>query len=269
MKDKIKIVLEIGDKSKMKLFNDENKILELFRSVKTNEVCVFNEENAKIFNTIHDENQWRNWIDSSSKAALPPDFFSDEFKQMMDVMRIDDHGYKNKKGKVVNPTYSRESKVEKELEKYFDTDYMFLNVDTGLQTKQDHNYSFYLKNFKNIVGNHISKIESYKENHPDYKVFFFLMDESSAYFDSKVDFSNDHIVLDQLVEGKPHIYFLDENFIEVLRHSEIDYFIWFAPFKRFKSQENIQLPKVCFLNVKNLEIETIKYDSDSMNSVEI
>jgi hypothetical protein len=34
---------------------------------------------------------------------------------MMDVMRVDDHSFENKKGKLVNPTNSRESEIQAEL----------------------------------------------------------------------------------------------------------------------------------------------------------
>lgn len=44
---------------------------------------------------------------------MPPDYYSDDLKLMMDVMRIDDHSHKNKKGKKVNHTYAWESQMEK------------------------------------------------------------------------------------------------------------------------------------------------------------
>ena len=41
---------------------------------------------------------WKTWIDASSKNALPPDFYNNKFKLMMDVMRIDDHTFVDKNG---------------------------------------------------------------------------------------------------------------------------------------------------------------------------
>ena len=34
---------------------------------------------------------------------------------MMDVMRVDDHAFVNEKGKVINPTNAKESRLRKEL----------------------------------------------------------------------------------------------------------------------------------------------------------
>ena len=74
-----------------------------------------NEESAKVFESIHDQENWKQWIESAGKSDPPPDFFADTYKYMMDVMRVDDHSYKNKKGKVVNPTNSHIRDVEKEI----------------------------------------------------------------------------------------------------------------------------------------------------------
>lgn len=50
-----------------------------------------NEESAKVFESIHDQENWKQWIEIAGKSDPPPDFFADTYKYMMDVMRVDDH----------------------------------------------------------------------------------------------------------------------------------------------------------------------------------
>ena len=66
---------------------------------------------------------------------------------MMDVMRVDDHGFRNKKGKTVNPTRMRESELARELRDKgildaFPNAKLMMTVDTKLPTHKDHNYIF-------------------------------------------------------------------------------------------------------------------------------
>lgn len=257
----------------MKYFNDEKNILKKFRSVPISECYCSSEPEKKIFSLIHNEKNWSNWKDSSGKADLPPDYFSEEFGLMMDVMRIDDHGFKNKKGKIVNPTYARESQLEDELknsEILHKVPHVFVIPDTGLPTIEDHNYIYYQKNFKNIISNHINKIKSYRQNHPEFKVIFFVMDESSAYFQSVVFPSEGQLSLGDILKGRPHLHWMDDMFLEVIRGSEIDYLIWFTPFKHLISDNlKVALPKVCVLDIKELEKNPIKYDAENMISAEI
>lgn len=257
----------------MKYFNDENNILENFRNVPINECYCSSDAEKIIFSLIHDEQNWSDWKDSSGKADLPPDYFSEKFELMMDVMRIDDHGFKNKKGKVVNPTYARESQLENELKNagvLNEGSDAFVIPDTGLPTIEDHNYNFYQKNFEKIISNHINKIKTYKQNHPKFKVIFFAMDESSAYFQSIENSVRDRISLGDVQKGKLHLHWMDENFLKILRGSEIDYFIWFTPFKHLIVDDpDVALPKVCVLDIKRLEKNTIKYGFKNMISSEI
>ncbi len=101
----------------MDIFDNELEIIAFLRETRTNEVLLL-PENDKcaeiIFLSIVQE--WEKWTNSPGKSDPPPDFFSDEFGLMMDVMRVDDHGHIGRNGKsIINPTLQRESEVMREL----------------------------------------------------------------------------------------------------------------------------------------------------------
>lgn len=137
----------------MNRFNDENKIISDFQNVEDSSVLfVVESENAeKVYHSIHSLELWKKWVDSSDKDAPPPDFYSDKLRLMVDVMRIDDHAFIDKKGKIQNPVNAGESILYKELLDKGILDILpdvevFINAKTQLPTEQDHCYNFYQKN---------------------------------------------------------------------------------------------------------------------------
>lgn len=139
----------------MNYFDEENRIIEHFQGVDCKSVFfLFQSDIAiHIFESIHDIDNWRKWVNSSGKSDPPPDFYCKDFRYMMDVMRVDDHSFKNKKGKLVNPVNMRESKIQAELikkgipELFPNVNGIIVNAVTDLPTQKDHNYKFYKKNF--------------------------------------------------------------------------------------------------------------------------
>lgn len=259
----------------MNYFDDENKIIEWLQTVEHSSVCfpVEKEELISLFLTIHDEEQWKLWKDSSGKADPPPDFYCDECKLMMDVMRVDDHAHKNKKGKIVNPTNARESKIQREWrEKGFNDTFphaenIIVCANTDLPTEQDHNYSYYQKNFVRILDEHKRKIELYKQNHPDFKVIFLVCDESSAYVESIV--KPQKVEEDMPLLGRLHFWFLDKSFLCAFLNSSIDYLIWFAPFKQEHLFCGCKLPEVVVYDTKLSIPEYQEYDIAKMVGCEV
>ena len=107
----------------------------------------------------------------------------------------------------------------------------------------------------------------YISNHPRKKLVYFILDDSSPYFTSKE--KNIIVKAGNSFLAKLHMYFIDENFISVLRESKADFIIWFAPFKHFESFEKITLPEVIIFSKKDLcEIQTIGYNINEMYSIE-
>ena len=238
-------------------------------------------ENSKVaenvFLSLNDEVEWAKWTNSSAKSSLPPDFYCDTKKMMMEVMRVDDHEQIGKKGVVVNPTRVRETELMRELKEKgvlsaFPNVTPIVLANTNLPTEQDHSYKMYMASFTRIIGKHLKKISDYKKNHPYYKTIFFVFDESSAYFESLNMPSK--IQEGSICEGKPHLWFLDENFIKPIITSEVDYVVWYAPYKYCKTltvggQRNVDLPRAVVIDRKNFNIETIRYCTDKMISAEI
>mgnify|MGYP000844543502 FL=1 len=251
----------------------EANLLDDLRLVFPQEIFLVNDdkETVEVFNSIYDESEWKEWTDASSKDAPPPDFYSDTQHLMLEVMRVDDHGFK-KKGKVRNPNYERQHKLEKELrdlgvmDAYPNLQHIVINAVTDLPTLEDHNYRYYRDNFVRTVEHHKQRISLYRKNHPGSKLIFFVYDESSAYFEAEREtnvFSNEGEA------GTPHAWFFDKAFLDVFIGSDIDYFVWFTPYKHFQHIEPpVSLPRVCVYRCNSMTYESIEYKPSHMVSSE-
>lgn len=264
----------------MNLFDNETKILSFFRDrFRESETALipFDSELPDLLRLITPDSQWEKWVNSSGKAEPPPDFYCDEFALMMEVMRIDDHAYTNGKGKVVNHVNARESKMQKELqdsgivEQFPNLKYVICNPKTELETKEDHNYTFYVSNFIRTIEDHVKKINLYRRNHPNFKLIFFIMDESSAYMQAiNPSDTLDRVYEGRMMQGTLHQYWEDEAFVRAIYNSEVDYLIWFTPWKYIQLQEggHLHVPKTFVFDIKRMSIQTQKYNPELMVSSE-
>lgn len=263
----------------MDIFDEEREIISFFQSLEYKEVAFFpftDDKSEAIFLSIHSEELWEKWVDSSAHDAPPPDFYNDEMQVMMDVMRVDDHGYKNRKGKTVNPSRQRDTKILQELKgsgifDIFPNAKPLIISDTGLPTDRDHNYEFYNKNFVRTIEAHKRKIVNYKNNHPEFKLIFFVFDESSMYF--SVPDQKPIIKEGEQFQGIPHLWFVDKRFLNTLIGSEIDYLIWYSPYKYVNAFDEgfnpLILPKAVIISVGDIQEALFRnYDESSMISVE-
>lgn len=233
----------------------------------------------QVFQSICDEIKWTKWGDSSGKDEPPPDYFNNELKLMMEVMRVDDTAHIDEStGKLINPIRARESELMRELRDngIFDIcphlENVVVNANTKLPTVKDHNYIFYRDNFIRVIENHKKKIPSYQQNHPGFKIIFFVFDESSMY----IKLADGHLKRSinkngDIAPGQMHIWWVDEAFLDTIFNSEIDYLIWETPYKQAKCEGRIEieLPCVCIFDVKNINIETIIYTERRMVSTEV
>lgn len=263
----------------MDLFDKEAEIIEYMRETPFLSVMLApsdSEECKKLFESLFDEEKWKEWIDSAGKGDPPPDFYSDIHGYMMDVMRVDDHGYISEKGKTVNPTRKRETEIMHELRDKgildaFPQAKTFMTVSTELPTDEDHNYKRYIDNFARIVGAHLKKVAQYKANHPALKTVFFVFDEASPYMQTQIKTVNP--VVGKSVRAMPHLWFADKAMVEIFANADIDYLIWFAPYKHcdmFDDNGNaVNFPPVVVYDIKNMDIELTEYDADLMESVEL
>lgn len=261
----------------MNRYDKEETIISDFQEFSPKEVLLFpkNFRTISIFNSIHNKRKWRKWINSSSKKDPPPDFYNKKLKLMMDVMRIDDHAYVDKNGKVVNQHNKRESELVKELiskNEYIrlvaEQGNLFITPDSGLRGYLDHNYDYYINTFKRVICKHIKKIDNYKKNHPGFKTIFFVLDESSSYFKC-FDKKRPRNPVEKCY-GQPHLWWIDKNMVSCLKESKIDYLIWMTPYKYFYSEEKVMLPHIIVIDVKKVDYDIlIKYDSSDIQSTEV
>ena len=264
-------------------FNDEKNILEHFRRVDTSE-CGVPEGVRDVFLKIYDDNNWNHWIDTSDRSSPPPDFYCDDFKLMMEVMRIDDIGYcVEKKGKIkyVNHENAEENKIKHAMKKSGALDSLPPNtniyIDAQLPeipTKDYRNYGRYKINFKRIVDEHKKSISMYRKNHPGFKLIFFIFDESEEYFEA----FNEKIANEEVYIGKSvlckrrHIPHLDRALVNPLINSDIDYLAWYTPYKFVLGPDGNRLdplPQVLFFELSSIleEIpQLIDYDEKLMVS---
>lgn len=232
-----------------------------------------------IINSIILENNWKEWIDSSASNDPPPDFYSDKFHLMMDVMRVDDHERKGRKGKLFNPYKSHERDLYHEIKNksHFDESSnvnIVINGITDLPSYQDHNYIFYKNNFKRVVQNHINSIPIYKNNHPGFKTIFLIYDESSAYYQAPYDIEpKRQRIAGEITRGDLHRYYLDSAFLNVFLNCHIDYIIWFTPYKLYNICQPVPkkmlIPSISVFDISKKHFMQKKYNEKRMESLEI
>lgn len=267
-------------------FDNEQNIIKAFQECVEEQEIIFvpeTQDTIRLFKSIHLKKRWKNWKDTSGKDAPPPDFFSDRYKIMMDVMRVDDHTFKNKKGKLVNPTQAKSTEIFKKLNpKGHDNLQIFTIVDSGLPTYLDHNYTYYRDSFIRVIEQHKQKIELYRRNHPDFKLVFFVFDESSAYMENLQnttvqEFYKSNPEQDTIIRGRPHYWWIDRDFLNCFLNTGIDYLIWYTPFKASKyldvslSFERFKFPQAIVFDLNNLDIknlDTKKYNEKYMIGAE-
>ena len=260
----------------MGYFDKEDNILEQFRELDNSECYPINGETVEIFPLVRDETNWKFWTNSSGKSDMPPDYYCDEFKLMMEVMRVDDHAYQlKKKGKtkIIDPVAVRESEMRKELkssgilDNFPDVEILTVAKLPKLQTDDFRNYMRYKENFIRVIDKHRESIQLYRKNHPGYKLIFFIMDESEEYIEVETEsIANEKGYVGKNMHGKRHYPFLDEDFINPLIGSDIDFLVWYMPYKLIeisKSEFADPLPKVCIIDVKKIKTDMpqlYKYD---------
>ena len=255
----------------MAYYDDERKIIDSFCGCDDNEILLFSNKSEEIIQKIRDIKKWHC---SSGKADPPPDFYSVVYGLMMEVMRIDDHAYTNRKGRTINPYLEKENKTYKEIKQLladngisFSGD-IIVNTSTELPTSKDHSYDKYVANFQRVLNKHNSSNNLYRKNHGDCKLVFFILDESSPYMEigrirEKVLSAGD------IIQARPHLFFLDKRMVDVLKQSKADYYVWYAPYKHFDSLEGLELPKIIIYSKEDLvTIGTRNYINERMQSVE-
>lgn len=260
--------------------SDETMTLQSIRLVDNKNIMCVGENSLSVIQDIKNE-PWNNAsIDGDGHTT--PDFYSNELKIMMDVMLIDDTGYK--KGKR-NPEKQAESEALARLKQTGLLDLMpnlekvFIRPDTStIKTKNHHNYNRYIKNFERIIHQHNRQVTTtYQKNHPGFSTIFIVNDQSTLYFESASSLQNsDHQKVGNNFFGKPHYHFLDKLLIACLKDSHFDFIIWYTPVKYVNWKRNIQsqndvpdIPEIVVINTNELEeLSQLTYTQELMMSCE-
>lgn len=240
--------------NELRAFNDKILLIPNKRHIRRTE--------RKIINKIKNK---KYWINSSAKDATPPDFFNEKDKLMLEVMRVNDSEFDDN-GKIINPEAKADRKLANELSKDFQEkinngEIMLIAIsDTGLSTNENHGYKRYVDSLNRTLIKHIKHINNYRKNHKGYKLIFYIYDESRAYGES-INQDNEFIYKegDIIQIKKPHICFLDEKMLDVFINQDIDYVIWYTPYKKYNIlNPAIEVPKLCLYDIKSISNNIIK-----------
>ena len=232
------------------------------------------EETESILSIVLDETGWE---DHSGKDVPPPDFVNHSQRAMLEAMRVDDRERPGDNKGFVNPSRAHESEIirqhEHELREMLDmaADDARLAIigKTDLPTEEDHSYGMYLDGFRRIVEKHARHADSYRGNYPGYKLVFYVFDESTGYLESTEPIKSE-IHEGDCLRGRPHYFFADAAFLDVIRSSKADYFIWRTPFKHeHLFAEGLTLPETVVYDVARMNVPDIHYDRDRMVSMEV
>ena len=261
----------------MNYFDNEMKILEWFRDVPTQCVCFphQSEDCVNLYTSLTNSENFKEWINSSGKSDPPPDFYNPKLKIMMDVMRVDDHGHVNENGKFINPVNQRESEIQRQirtsgfLDNFPNLQEIIVNAVTDLPSYEDHNHNYYFENFSRTIKKHIERIPLYQRNHPEYVTTFFVFDESSGYVlvdDEKQ--AERGVKKGEQFYYRPYLHFSDKRFADIFLNSNIDFLIWYSPFKHFETTMP-EMPTACVYDIKKLtSSDFIDYPAKLIMSVD-
>ena len=173
----------IGMIDRNNLYCSENNIMKILRYyLKDKEgiypINISDEITTEIINAILDD---KKWMDSSGKGDPPPDFYSEKYMMMTELMSVSDNEFEDN-GKIINPTTSKMSEMFHELETSGILEGMRedivinINARTELPTEKDHNYGYYKRSLNRVIRKHIQQIPAYRKNHPGKKLIFIIYD---------------------------------------------------------------------------------------------
>ena len=241
----------------MKTFDNESFQIEYLGNVPSSRVILYGNY-FKCKSILHKIKKQRNWINSSGKDDLPPDFYSDKYHLMMDAMAINDVEY-IRDGKIINDQKKRQHEM---MNQYFGNGYrknendlrVFYQYNTSLD---NHTYDYYMSSFKRVVENHNSKVENYEINHPGYKTIFYIFDDSLEYYET---FGAKTVL---------HICFNDVYFVNIIKQLNVDFVIWFSYMKYVENSKNkeIKIPLVAIYDVKNIKGKFVDYSKYNLQPI--
>lgn len=146
-----------------------------------------NSFNKKIFRYVQNLDKF---TENNGHDALPPDYYSNEFSCMFDVMRVNDSEIK----KSYNPVKIRERNAEKDLKESGLLDKINPNVTVFVRSESDdvreHTMKNYKRNCNRVMSEHIRKLYIWGKEHPNIKhKGLLIFDETECYFEGYVRYA--------------------------------------------------------------------------------
>ncbi|WP_165249316.1 hypothetical protein [Adlercreutzia sp. ZJ141] len=270
----------MGKKQQKRIRNSlgiEVEQLNFLRTSFRSELCALIPEDEAVESILKAVLDETGWEDHSGKEVAPPDFVDHERRVMIEAMRVDDHERPGDKKGLINPSKAHEGEIikryEREFGKLLDTAAgnarLTVLGNTDLPTEDDHSYSMYLNSFKRIVKKHASHANDYRRNYPGYKLVFYVFDESTGYFESTTAVKHGARAGDCML-GRPHSFYADTAFLNTIRNSNADYFLWYTPFKHeHLFAKGLVLPELVVYDVRRMDVPEYCYDPRRMVSTEV
>lgn len=257
----------------MNYYDNEANIIEYLQLTSYNEVVFVNWTLGalRFFYSLHNTKAFSNWINSSGKDVPPPDFYSDKYKYMLEVMRIDDYIAGPNSPNALESLFI--SKVDGErrqngLPTIKESNIKVLYIP-DMSKASENGYSTYIDNFKRIVQKHVNKIKTYRKNHPGFKLGFLIFDESPGYL--KIEDKNLELKAGDAVSGYRHFYFWDKNLVEIFMDADIDFVIWVTPYKNIASNPRVY-PQISVFDLKHKsgwKKKLITYNEKELQCLEV
>ncbi len=249
----------------------ENNILEDVSEIPVSEIFLLTGSELEEHIVFILKEYERTLTDNSGHDCLPPDYFSDEYKIMFDVMRIND----TEVSRTNNPLKRKERQIENEIKNAFKgvvseevlNNGLFVNAQPDADYDEAHNYSQYIRNFMRVIEKHKKQVVNCRNAHPGFKMGFMIYDETDIYVqcasveEATKQFDGNLAITDI------HCAFLDSDFMKELEDSGLDFVIWVSPYKRYPGLP-FQPPRMCIIDMEKYSLKEIskEYDTDCLRS---
>lgn len=235
----------------MNYYDDEENIIQLLQFVESSKVNFVNItcRSLLFWESLHNEELFKNWINSSGKDVPPPDFYSKKYKYMLEVMRVDDFVIGKQSPNAIESKYLRE--VDNYLRENGNTTLKESNIQMLVIPRgkniSENSYATYVENFRRVAKKHLEKISEYRRNHPKYKLGFLVFDESAGYI--QVEDPGMKRKPGDAISGIIHSFCYDRKFIEVFDGYDLDFLVWMTPNKNSSEKQQI-FPNVSIFDLK-------------------
>ena len=247
-------------------FDNEQNILN-YLLTRTNQTLLLrgNSFEKKILRYIKDI---KSFTSNNGHGDLPPDYYSDKYSIMFDVLRVNDTEVK----KTYNPLKIEERKIRQLAKEQELLD--LPNIAPVLEVDEPddvnaHTYQKYCKQASRTIGEHIRKIPLWIKEHPAIKNKGLLVfDETEFCFEGSItSVGHGQFLYRYKSPLIIHEAWNDENFVKQIYEADLDFVIWFCPYKpygKIPMKYNINYPAIVIVDTRFQRTNYKEYDYSSL-----